>query len=63
MDKPEACAYVHAMVACALIEMESMKAANSQYPEDQLFNQSHFVALIEKYGIHHNAVLLMLQSS
>ena len=53
-------AYVNAQVACALIEMEGMKADNikrTQMNLPPLFRGKDFNALIEKYRIHHNAVI------
>lgn len=66
MTREEAITYVQAQTACALIECESMKVANTEreragyalaYPEDA------FSALIDQYGISHNAVLQLFQES
>lgn len=50
-------AYVNSQAACALLEMEGMKAANSQHEDCQPYDENAFQAVIEKYGIHHNGVL------
>ncbi len=60
MDASERIAYINAMVVCAQIEAEGMKAEN-QYRvsggESIAYGKEQFDSLIEKYGIHHNAVL------
>lgn len=66
MDKPEAVAYVQAMTACALIEAKGMEAENQHRlacGNSVAYGKEAFDALIEKYGIHHNAVLLLFQST
>ena len=60
MSPEEKRTYMDSQIACALIEMESMKAMN--YERDaqglaQAYNEEAFLDLIEKYGIHHNAVI------
>lgn len=62
--------YIQSQVACALIEMQGMVAANvqahiSRQPherdgQDLPFKKQDFDDLIVKYGIHHNAVLSVL---
>ncbi len=57
-------AYVNAQVACALIEMESMKAKNQwrkHQQESPAYGEEAFLAVINKYGIHHNAVLEVMR--
>ena len=49
--------YIQSQIACAMIEMEAMKAANSQHPTDQPYEEKAFLDLIDKYGIYHNAVV------
>lgn len=58
MNAAQGAAYVNAQAACALIEAMGMIAANKATPPDQPppFGKEHFDALIEKYGIHHNAI-------
>lgn len=53
----EQAAYIMAQAACALIEAMGMQAANSQYPENQPYQKKDFDAVIERYGIDHNAVI------
>ena len=60
MNDEQNVAYVNAQVACALIEMEAMKAENlikASRGLPPLFGTKDFNALIEKYGIHYNAVI------
>lgn len=66
MDKPEAVAYVQAMTACVLIEMEAMKAENlnrEHRGENPAYSAKDFQDLIARYGIGHNSVLLLFQST
>lgn len=66
MDKIETATYINAMVACALIEAKGMEAANQErqfFNEMPIYGQGAFVALIEKYGIHHNAVMLLMENA
>jgi hypothetical protein len=60
MISEENAAFINSQTACALIEMQGMVAANT-LREDQghtiAYDESAFLKLIEKYGIHHNAVL------
>ena len=56
-------AYVHSQIACAMIEAMGMVADNQQrvsVGESPAWVLAHFLAVIEKYGIHHNAVLSTL---
>ena len=56
--------YVNSQVACALIEATGMQAENQQRAhrgESVAYGEERFTALIDKYGIHHNAVLTNLQ--
>lgn len=64
MTDEQKAAYINAMVACATITAAGMTAANSQAILDQKeppYKKADFDALIEEYGIHHNAVLTTLQ--
>lgn len=66
MNKSEAVAYVQAMTACALIEMEGMKAKNQSRSDrgfSQAYDEEAFAAVIVKYGIHHNGVVTMLNEA
>jgi len=60
MTDEQTVAYVNAQVACALIEMEAMKAENLRRTASKLppiYKERDFNALITKYGIHHDAVI------
>lgn len=57
-------AYVTAQAACAMIEAMGMVAENQQRQhrgESMAYTEHAFNKLIEKYGIHHNAVCTVLQ--
>ncbi len=59
-------AYIFAQSACALIEMESMKVANRERRdrgESIAYTEDAFVNLINKYGIHHNAILALRENT
>lgn len=59
MTPEQKAAYIMAQTACAIAEIESMKAANWMR-EDQgytiAYGEEAFAAIPDKYGIHHNAV-------
>lgn len=57
-------AFVFSQTACALIEMEAMKAANAERESQGYslaYDEEAFLALIDRYAIHHNAVLTQLR--
>ena len=57
-------AYVLSQIACAVIEAMGMQAENQQRAhrgEAMAYRENDFNALIEKYGIHHNAVCAVMQ--
>lgn len=59
MTPEQKAAYVNAMVACALVEMYAMMAANEDADRRKVirpYGEKNFRDLIEKYGIHHNAI-------
>lgn len=64
MTEDQQVAYVHAMSVAAQAEIEGMRADN-QLREVQGYSPAYghdaFLAVIEKYGIHHNAVLTVFQ--
>jgi hypothetical protein len=60
MTEEQKAAYVNAQTACALIEMEGMKALNLERDRrghSLAYTEEDFLKVIEKYGIHHNAVM------
>lgn len=64
MGNEQTVAYVQAQAAAALIEMESMKAANwmrEMQGKTIAYGEQEFLALIDKYGLGHNAVLTLFQ--
>lgn len=66
MNHNEAAAFINSQVACALIEVESMKAANTERESQGYalaYDEEAFMAIIDKYGIDHNAVLTVLREA
>ncbi len=60
MTEEQNAAYVFSQSICALIEAMGMVAENThrqQCDKSIAYGEETFNALIEKYGIHHNAVL------
>ena len=60
MTPEQKAAYINARVACATIEAAGMTALNMQRASlglSMAYEDDAFDALIDKYGIHHNAVL------
>lgn len=57
-------AYVNSQIACAMIELEAMKAQNiidSKIDDRSVTYQPYdFEKLMDKYGLYHNAVLTAL---
>lgn len=63
MTEEQRIAYVQAMVCCANIEALGMAAANGHclmFNEDLPYKREDFLALLDKYGIHHNQVMATL---
>lgn len=69
MTPEQAAAYIMAMSACAIAEIEAMKrvnldfehARNSDRAQAPPFTASDFRAVIEQFGISHNAVLITFE--
>lgn len=61
MNDAQKAAYVIAMAACAQVETAAMLAHNQTVPANHhsRYEYTEFMTLIEKYGIHHNAVLTL----
>ena len=60
MTEEQNAAYVFSQSACALIEAMGMVAENKQREglgHSMAYTEEAFDALINKYGIHHNAVI------
>ena len=58
-------AYIHSQVACAMIEMFAMKAANHEREQQgyaHAYGEDAFMELIDRYGISHNAVIGFFRS-
>ena len=66
MNENQRAAFLDSQTACALIEMESMKALNTYREmrgETIAYNEQAFLDLIPRYGIHHNQALLTLRGA
>ena len=66
MNREEAAAYVFAQAVCALAEIQGMKALNDYRKilgHQIAYDDGPFVEVIEKYGIHHNAVINLYQAA
>jgi len=66
LNKNQTTAYVLAQTACALAEIEGMKAENMQRAvlgQSMAYDEAAFQAVIERYGIHHNGVITMFNSA
>lgn len=72
MTPEQAAAFVIAQAACATAEIEAMKRGNMDAeharlktgaPEFPPYGADDFRAVIEKYGIHYNAVLSTFQAA
>ena len=60
MNENENAAYVMSQAACALIEAMGMHAENmqrQQLGQSMAYSDEAFLKLINRYGIHHNAVI------
>jgi len=60
MTEEQKAAYVNAQATAALIEAMGMAAENmqrEQHGQSIAYNEKAFQDVIEKWGIHHNAVI------
>lgn len=60
MTPDQAAAFVAAQTAQMLVELEAMKAANRARQRNDYsdaYGEEEFLALIDKWGLSHNAVL------
>jgi len=66
MTPEQAAAYVIAQAACVTAEVAAMQRANDDHARrglNQPFSDADFSALIDRYGIGHNAVLGLFQGA
>lgn len=64
MTPEQQAAYIISQTVCALIEAMGMQGSNLAMELGQNFKpymKADFEALLEKYGIHHNAVISFIQ--
>jgi hypothetical protein len=64
MNEQERCTYINSMATCAMIRAMGMQAENrfcEAHDETPIYREKDFNALIEEYGIHHNAVLTQMR--
>lgn len=60
MNEEQQAAFIHAQAVCAQAEIAAMQAENMQRAalgQSMAYDEAAFMAVIEKYGIHHNAVI------
>lgn len=60
MNEMQQAAYIMAQAACAQIEAIKMQSVNADYARvgrEPKYTEKAFEALLDKYGIHHNAVI------
>jgi len=60
MNNEGQAAYVSSQTACALIEMEGMKAENQNCAINNMppqYVQRDFLSLLDKYQLYHNSVV------
>ena len=66
MTPEQQVAYIQAQTACAIIEAAGMTAENKQREacgHSMAYVEDDFDAVIQKYGIHHNAVLSLFEGT
>lgn len=59
-------AFINSQTACMLVELEAMRAANRERESNGFspaYGEDEFLALITRYGLHHNAVVSFLGGS
>jgi hypothetical protein len=64
MTPEQKASYIFAQAICAMVQCEAMKALNKyreMRQETIAYDENSFMALIEEYGIHHNAILMFFQ--
>jgi len=64
MTPEQTAAYVTAQAACANAEVAGMTAENMQRAalgQSMAYDEAAFVAVIENYSIHHNAVIELMR--
>jgi len=57
MDQAARVAFVMAQTVCAMAELEAMKAANAQHPNDQPYTEDAFRAVPDNFQIGWNSVI------
>jgi hypothetical protein len=65
MSHEQQAAYIIAQAVCAMAEIAGMQAMDRAWEKQgySTYNDLDYAAVIEKYGIHHNAVLSLFQGS
>lgn len=60
MTPEQAAAFINAQSVAAMAEVQAMIAANTERLAQDcslVYDEAAFLAVIDKYGLHHNAVL------
>lgn len=66
MTPDQAAAYIHAQAVAAQAEILGMHWQNVKREhsmKEPAYNEAHFKEVIEKYGIHHNAILTTFENA
>ncbi len=66
MDKEQLIAFINSQAVCALAEIEGMKAENQgrlHRGESIAYNDEAFFAIVDKFGLNHNRVIMYLSDS
>ncbi len=66
MTPEQAAAFVQSQTACALAEIEAMKAANvsrDQQGHSHAYGEEAFLAVPDQFGIGHNAVVQLFRDA
>lgn len=64
MDEAQRAAYIQSQTACAMIEAMGMQSENKQREalgHSMAYGEEAFTALISRYGIDHNTVVMFLR--
>lgn len=67
MTPDQSAAYIFSQSACMLVEMEAMKAANTQSAAGgfavPVYKETDFRALIDNWCVHHNGAVTVLNGA
>lgn len=64
MTAEQSAAYIGAQTASMLVELEAMKVANADRAQNgyaPAYGEKDFLALIDRYGMHHNNLMELIR--